>query len=107
MIKLEILSNSLEFIYCATLIIAIIICKRLSIKPAFYFFIILTIEFIYGLLLSYYMQNNDMSQNRPFGLTIGEFLTYSSILAAFIQIAAYVVLVVGLYLWWRKNPEKV
>lgn len=102
---LNVLSVIYHIVHPAILIIGLWFCWKISFKPGFWFFLILLIQKLYGTILSWYM-NSSSDIRSPFeGLSLGEWLALHSLAQAFLHVLAYLVLVVGLYKLWKRNPH--
>lgn len=107
-----------NIVLLALLVFGLVLCKKHSFSEGFYFFLILIISKIYPFIYSFtispliknYIDNFDYSNNTlPMGMTMGEMITIIAYInrsiLLFIELSAYIFLVVGLFRLWNTKKN--
>jgi hypothetical protein len=106
---LTIMALSLHVIFLALFIFGLIQCRKHSFTAGFYCFLILIVHYISPYIYSPYIHkyiDSLNSGNTPMGMSIGEILTWISLLRTIVEAIAFSFLVVGLYRMWKAKAKQ-
>jgi len=99
----------LSVFYLILLIFGLVLCRKHSFTPGFYFFLILIIlrlsPYIYSPLVHNYIDHIMNNGKIPMDMTIGEILAWFNLIPQIVEIIAYSILVIGLYTMWKSKRK--
>jgi hypothetical protein len=94
---LELLGNTVQFVFLALLILGSVQCRRHSFVFGFYFFLILIISRLYPYISHVFLRNYfDSNVVPPMGLSLGEMFFWHSLIPRILEVIAFVIFVFGL-----------
>lgn len=105
MIFYDVLSLFLFFIFPVILIFGFVLSLKYSFQVGAYFFLILILKEFYSFIARLYFRNMDGVP--PMGLTMGEWVTWNTMIPRLIELSAFGVLVIGLYRMWKHKHSNL
>ncbi|GEN45413.1 hypothetical protein [Alkalibacillus haloalkaliphilus] len=89
------------------LIVGLIISRKLSFTGGFYFFLLLLISELYQItfatsitIMRYFQEHGP-----PMGMTMGEYVMWTSYIPRVLELIAFTFLVVGLFKLWKSSTS--
>ncbi|MBP1993652.1 hypothetical protein J2Z66_005278 [Paenibacillus eucommiae] len=94
------------------LVFGLIQCRKHHFTEGFYFFLIIFILKVYGVLAPYvlnrYMDSHWNNNHKlPMGMTLGEMVAMTAYIPLIIEVFAYSLLSIGLYRRWNARSSKL
>jgi len=104
------MSMLLIFLFLILLIIGLILCRKHLFTAGFYFFLILilnkVLSFIYSAYIAKYIDSlHESNKQPPLGMTIGELVSWFSLIPTIIELIAFAILIIGLYTLWKSKAQ--
>lgn len=104
MIFIELLAGLVQVLYIVALVAGAVICVRQKFMAGIYFFLILFVvdisKYVYTPAIEHWIENG---RRLVGGLTVGETAVVISIIINLLKVAAFFILVIGLYRRWRSS----
>ncbi|MDQ0350330.1 hypothetical protein J2R98_000133 [Alkalibacillus filiformis] len=93
------------------LIVGLIISRKFAFTGGFYFFLLLIISELYQFIMKtggigIRMVDYFQEHGPPMGMTMGEFVVWTSFIPRVLELIAFTFLVVGLFKLWKTSASK-
>ncbi|GAA0459523.1 hypothetical protein [Alkalibacillus silvisoli] len=91
------------------LIVGLIFSRKLSFTGGFYFFLLLLISELYQIILGtggIRIMDYFLEHGPPMGMTMGEFVVWTTYIPRVLELIAFTFLVVGLFKLWKSSTSK-